>query len=799
MTIDFFVPGIMPAPSGWPGGILTTWPGGLAATFIEAYTHPDAVVLDPFAASDVPIREALAAGRRSIATNSNPLATAWLRGRLSPPDPAALTAAVTRLGDSPKRGIPLREHLDQLYRTRCPACRRPAVAGYFIWSREPADPRQKWVACPACGETNLAATDAGDLAVLDEVETRGLHYWYLLDRVAPSQDAEARARAEALLEIYTPRALYAIADLLMKIEATFGEEMQTHLKTTLLACLDAASSLHSNLQGNLQGPGGEEPGHGSAPFDPGRSSTPDEVAAPALAHPVGRRPLPNFVEHNVWRLFEAAARQRAAATSATPAISLQADLHWATRMPASTQALAWVHNLGVGAVGRSLSPESVPLVLTAPPQPDPAAWGLAYMWTGWLFGAEEAAKLKSLALQKWPDWAWYQGVMSSALRALRPVFRFDGRCVLAFRTSSPHHAFAIALAALAAGYDIESWQHRAIVEHQFTLTPAPLHAPPPSDPEALRPRVIAESAKAAIDFVTERGEPVQTETLHIAAWHRLMRKGVLETAHASLPPSRVLSWLHAAINEGLETAQAADLVQVPGNDGRPVGWWLGKAGRRLPEPLSDRVEKAVLAALREAPDLEEVAFRQSIYRRFNGPLTPDAGLVRVCLEAYGEEVSTGHWRLRPDEREAEWQERMSACIRTLLALGERLGYRARQWGHRFDVVWEEEARPWATFNLTPTADVARFLPGLADEDAAAQPEVRGRNLIIPAARTGLWQHKLATYPWLGRTMQAGGWTFIKIEHLNALATRANLTRHDLKAISGLVPLVERGEGQLPLF
>ena len=301
----------------------------------------------------------------------------------------------------------------------------------------------------------------------------------------------------------------------------------------------------------------------------------------------------------------------------------------------------------MGAVGRGLAPESVPLVLTAPPQPDPAAWGLAYLWTGWLLGAEEAAKLKSLALQKWPDWAWYQSVMASALRALRPVFRFDGRCVLALRTSSPHHAFAVALAALTAGYDIESWQHRATVEHQFTLTPAPLHAPPASDPETLRPRVVAESAKAAVDFVAERGEPMQTETLHIAAWHRLMRKGVLETAHASLPPSRVLSWLHAAINEGLETAQAADLVPVSGGDGRPVGWWLSKVGRRLPEPLSDRVEKAVLAALRETPELAEDTFRQSIYRRFNGPLTPDAGLVRACLEAYGEEVSSGRWRLRP--------------------------------------------------------------------------------------------------------------------------------------------------------
>jgi hypothetical protein len=48
-------------------------------------------------------------------------------------------------------------------------------------------------------------------------------------------------------------------------------------------------------------------------------------------------------------------------------------------------------------------------------------------------------------------------------------------------------------------------------------------------------------------------------------------------------------------------------------------------------------------------------------------------------------------------------------------------------------------------------------------------------------------------------MKAGGWTFIKLEHLRALVAQDEVTRHDLKAIIGLAPLVEGGQGQLPLF
>jgi hypothetical protein len=444
----------------------------------------------------------------------------------------------------------------------------------------------------------------------------------------------------------------------------------------------------------------------------------------------------------------------------------------------------------------------VSLVLTTPPRPDPVFWSLAYLWTGWIFGPDEAAKLKGLALQKWPDWAWYVTTMTTALRALRPVFRFDGVCVLTLYGSPPQGAFAMVLAALAAGYDVESWQHRATGEHQVTLVPAPLQEPAEEDPEALGSRVMAESAKAATRYVRARGEPVQAETLQIAAWHRLMRKGILEVAQGSVPPSRVLSWLNSAIGQGLDEAKEKSLVEVRGDDGPPAGWWLRKVGRGRNNPLSDRVEEAVLTGLRDADaegdePVEETIFIQSIYRRFNGPLTPGAGLAHACLNAYGEEASPGHWRLQPREREAMWDEERDAGIRDLLALAERLGYRVRRKRRRFDVAWEEEGRPWATFTLVATANVARFLPHL--DSALPQQEIRWRNLVIPAARTGLWQHKLETHPWLAQMIKAGGWTFIKLEHLQALADKEALTRHDLKAIVGLVPPVESGAGQLPLF
>jgi hypothetical protein len=390
--------------------------------------------------------------------------------------------------------------------------------------------------------------------------------------------------------------------------------------------------------------------------------------------------------------------------------------------------------------------------------------------------------------------------MTIALNALRPVFRFDGICVLTLHSSPRQQAFAIVLAALAAGYDVESWQHRATGEHQYTLTPAPLTQPSSQEPEVLHNQVIVETAKAATEFLHARGEPVQAETLNIAAWHRLMRKGILEIVQASLPANRSLGWLNGAISQGLEEAQASDLMPVSGDGEHPAAWWLRVVGRKTASPLCDRVENSVLAALRDAKEsrlLDEVGFVQSMYRRFSGPLTPDAGMVHACLEAYGEETSPGQWRLHRREREEVWQQEMETGIRDLLALGERLGYRPQRKGRGFDIAWEDDGRLWATFNLTLTAGVARLLPSSAT--SRPQQEIRWRNLVIPAARVGLWQYKLETQPWLAHMIKAGGWTFIKLEYLRSLATKHALTGHDFLAIVGLVPPVESGEGQLPLF
>ena len=76
---------------------------GVARELVTQLTGPGDLILDLFCQGPVFLREAVGAGRRAVGLSINPLnlLIAWLDLE-RPPDPDALTAAFTRLADTPR-------------------------------------------------------------------------------------------------------------------------------------------------------------------------------------------------------------------------------------------------------------------------------------------------------------------------------------------------------------------------------------------------------------------------------------------------------------------------------------------------------------------------------------------------------------------------------------------------------------------------------------------------------------------------------------------------------------------------
>jgi hypothetical protein len=221
-------------------------PGNVVAEYVATYTKPGELVLDPFAQTETLLLKAAAQGRRGIASNFNPINTLLLQGLLTLPSPQEIDGATMHLGDSLKRDVPLREHINQLYATTCHRCLQSVTVEYFLWDGEDDRPVEKYYHCPHCATDGQFPIEDADLEALNRIEEQGVHYWYLVERLARPYEPE-RKLAQELLELYTPRNLYALTDLSMKIEVLFADSpLQVALQLILLVCLDTCSKLDAS-------------------------------------------------------------------------------------------------------------------------------------------------------------------------------------------------------------------------------------------------------------------------------------------------------------------------------------------------------------------------------------------------------------------------------------------------------------------------------------------------------------------------------------------------------------------------
>jgi hypothetical protein len=795
--INYFVPGKRKETKGPLAHYLQPMPAGVAAAYIKAWTQLDQIVLDAFCQDETVLSEAVQNGRKAIAVNFNPLTVLAVRSRLTWPDSRQLDAGFTRLSDSPKLGMRLQEHLEALYSTLCSWCQRPTVADYFVWDREREEPVEKGYRCKLCGSEGVATVEPADLEALDRIETRGFHYWYILDRVA-TRSEENREQAQRLLDFYTPRNLYALASLLIKIEALFPQgPLQDAFKLILLACLDSCSNLYSA----------------------------EDRTRPLRLHPPVR-----FLEPNVWQAFETA-YQETRQWSPPPEVHLTKNLEevlapnlfaWTEGEPPDAFLEAWT----VRSLARELPEESVALIVVTPPYPDPAFWSLSYLWSGWLLGPKAAASLKPLLGQKRTDWTWYYRAMTATFRALHRVLQAQGRLALVFVAEASALVEALLLAASGAGFELESLLYQPDEGDKYRLsfvkTVETVEMPPAPDAGALADEIHYQAVAAAEGVLRERGEPLAFPWLRNAAYERLSRTGHLrqvlvveEEGFSAL--DFVAEQVEVAIQEGPGLVR----LDVTAEEGpRMPLWWL-----REPEkaacPLGDRVEEAIHQILQERLTLDRQALEEAVYPRFPGLLTPEEELIQTCLESYAKEITPGNWQFRAEDQEAYREEQRVRGVAHIIKLGQRLGYgiwlnptwreRASEGGKltdfwaiekvsfdpgplvSFDVLWYEEGTIHA-FVLTVKATLGRLLL----ERGARASEIY-RYLVIPAERASLVDFKLRYNPLLREAMADGNWQIVKYCHLAWLAEIEEIDRHDLKKIIGLKPIIEQPEAQIPLF
>ena len=736
-----YLPGDEPSKTAPLARYLPPVPEGVAAGFLAQYlarseAQPNAWILDPFGASPGLAAEIARQGYRVLAAVNNPVGRFLLEMAARPPTQADLRLALSELAAARKGDERLETHLQSLYLTECSKCQRQVPVEAFVWERQGKAPLMRIYHCE-CGEGGeFPVNDADEKRAEGMAAMDGLHRARALERVAAPNDPD-RKHAEEALECYLPRPIYALITILNKLDGiTLSPESRKALYALVLGACDEASSLWPH---------------------PSDRPRPKQLGLP-----------PRFLEKNVWLALEHGVALWSEAGEPVQVVN------W-PELPGQEGGLC----LFDGAM-RDLAPQlkglSISAVVTALPRPNQAFWTLSALWAGWLWGREATAAFKSVLRRRRYDWNWHTAALYAALKNLAERLPLNTPLFAIIPELEPALLSAGLLSAAGAGFALQGLALRTrqdpaqVLWHRQLLVRSDKQAPA-IDADLVR--------QAMLIALQERSEPAPYLNLHAAGLAAMAG----EQSLAWRPEA--LSVIHAPIQAGLS---AKEFVHQSDSTNLESGLWALAQWDDNTEPLTDRVEIAIVQFLQKHPGCTFRELERTVNAGLPGLLTPSLGQLHAILTSYAIEQD-GHWSLRPEDTPANRRVDLEFSAGSLAGLGERLGYVVRkEETPRRLIDWEENGREVYRFHLLASALVTDLLrrnpaPGLT------------RFLVLPDARLNLLQYKLEFDPALKSA--AGHWRILPFNSLRKLTGTLDITREQFEKGSSGDSIED--PGQMKLF
>lgn len=746
-----FYPGSPPANPGALARYLPPLPGGAAAAWLQAMGIQPGIpwqsgggILDPFGAAPQVVLELARAGYPVLVAANNPISRFLIELRAGPPGESELRAAIANLAAVRRGDQRLEPHIRSLYQTSCDRCGRTVEAEAFLWDRESSLPYARLIHCSACGlEGEHPASQQDIQNALRFAEDR-LHRARALERVAPLNDPD-RENVEEALQVYLPRAVYALFTMINKLEAIPARPAERKLLVALLlSTCDQASALWPHPSGRPR---------------------PRQLLAP-----------PRYRENNLWMALENSQREWLADAAQAPVCA------W-PELPVPGGISIFEGRLKD--LQEQLQGHSPAAAVAALPRPNQAFWTLSALWSGWLWGREALGHFRSVLRRRRYDWNWHAAALASGFHSLADSLPAGTPMLGLIGEAEPGFISAALLGAEAAGLALEGVALRAdAAQAQITWRRSARRVPEiQSSEEAGQPassqvqRMAERAANAARDYLLLRSEPASYLQLHTAALADLVRELDLFTPQADQPRRIFPGQMVSAINQAFEQAftYRSGLLRYGGSEkSLEVGyWWLrdwspqgyGKtAGPGQGRPLADQVEIELVRYLVKCQVCQQEDIDQHLCRFFPGTLTPNDELLAVLLRSYAAFTpESQQWRLRTEDQPEARRKDVQRIQQQLQSLGKQLGFQVS--GVR-PLLWTRpNGAAYAAFYVLASAV-------FADLVYLSSQRAERFFLVLPGGRAELALYKMKHNAHLAQAVKAG-WRFVKFRHVQHLGN-ANL-------------------------
>lgn len=395
-------------------------PHNVIAKYIEYYTNPGDVVLDPFMGSGVTVIEAARLERKGIGNDLNPIACFIAEMTAKAVDTGKLKKAFESVTTAVK------EEINSYYKVRCtnPHCRKEAIIANVVWKPGKRLGEKMFllkVECPYCATKEQRNPTKDDIERFKKIEKMKIPNFYPKD--VPLHKTAKRS-VEYVHELFTKRALICLSILLKNIQEQKGRTC----RDLLLFCFSSNLAQAAKLN--------------SIDMRKGR-----EYSSRGWTIHNYWIPQKGFLEMNVWNGFEARFSRVMRAKLGNDWLNSRKD------------ELTFINEDACNL--KRIKNESVEYIFTDPPYGNALPYfGLSLMWAAWLGLDKKLDYEREIVISEKGDYEKelekYKKLLNRAFREMYRVLKKGGTATVTFHNREIRVWNALVSAAFESGFVYEN-------------------------------------------------------------------------------------------------------------------------------------------------------------------------------------------------------------------------------------------------------------------------------------------------------------------------------------------------------
>lgn len=672
--INYQIPAQMHSKKGEPMYYIHKYwarkPHNVVSEYIKHYSKEGDIILDPFAGSGVTALEAVKANRKGIAIDINPIASFITYCTAIDCDLELLKQSFNAIKQSVEKRI------KEFYTIKCKKCKKDVVASHFVWRQNKKTKEEElldiYYFCNDCSKQIMAKKpDLEDLKKIQRInKTKILADYPKIKFKYPTGKRFIQLRHDMIQEptietLYTKRNLHSCALIFEGInELPENNKKEKNVKDILKLTFTAFIAKASKM--NIINVGGYS--------SKGRGWTLHFFWNPT-----------EYIEQNPLNDFESQFEITFEAKKQTNQIGYKIAKDFQDLITTDKNLLILTHSV-LSLIDEDtprnsvLQKDSIDYIFTDPPYGSSIQYyELSFLWNSWLGFTENNEEEIIINKNQGKDFYQYDKLLLRAFKQTHSALKSGKYLTVTFHNEKIQIRNSLIRSVTFSGFDLQKILYQTPSKIPAKASLHPYGTPvgdyyirfykSPNKKERTEEQMDKDvQERIVVDAITtvlaERGEPTSYAWLLNTIDTKLIERGY----NLLSSPEELKKIIEKHLGKEFV------LVEIQEGLNKVKKWWF-KDPATVPHlkttPLSERVEKAIIAVLKRKIILEFDDVQREIFMQFPNALTPETQSIKQILSEYADKRPDGKWKIKQETRDENAHQ---AKINSLVKLGKAFGF-----------------------------------------------------------------------------------------------------------------------------